>query len=62
MSTSDNTEISAIARTDPEVWRVFQAERERQHYTLELIASENHVSKAVLEAVGSIFTNKYAEG
>ncbi len=51
-----------LAACDSEVWSVFQAEHERQQYTLEMIASENHVSPAVLEAVGSIFTNKYAEG
>src|SRR5262249_45677742 len=53
---------SALARTDPDVWAILQRERERQHHTLELIASENHVSPAVLEAAGTIFTNKYAEG
>lgn len=53
---------SPIARQDPEVWKAFVAEDERQRNTLELIASENHVSPAVLQAAGSIFTNKYAEG
>jgi len=53
---------SVLEGADPEIWRAFQAEYERQAYTIELIASENHVSRAVLEAVGSIFTNKYAEG
>jgi glycine hydroxymethyltransferase len=53
---------SAIAQCDPEVSRIVAAEQLRQQETLELIASENHVSKAVLEAVGSVFTNKYAEG
>ena len=51
-----------IARQDPEVWESFVAEEQRQENTLELIASENHVSAAVLQAAGSIFTNKYAEG
>ncbi|RIK66589.1 MAG: serine hydroxymethyltransferase [Planctomycetota bacterium] len=51
-----------IADQDPEVWKAFVAEEERQANTLELIASENHVSAAVLAAAGSIFTNKYAEG
>ena len=59
MGRADN---SAIAKQDPEVWKAFIAEEERQRNTLELIASENHVSAAVLEAAGSIFTNKYAEG
>src|SRR5512136_1507128 len=51
-----------IARQDPDAFRILKAEGERQANTLELIASENHVSKAVLEAVGSVLTNKYAEG
>lgn len=51
-----------IAAQDPDVWKAFVAEEERQATTLELIASENHVSAAVLAAAGSIFTNKYAEG
>jgi glycine hydroxymethyltransferase len=54
--------VSEIASVDPEVWAAMQAEHDRQANTLELIASENHVSKAVMEAVGSDFTNKYAEG
>ena len=54
--------LSHIAKTDPEVWPIMQAEEERQQNTIELIASENHVSPAVREAVGSVFTNKYAEG
>lgn len=53
---------SPIARQDPEIWKAFVAEEDRQRNTLELIASENHVSPAVLQAAGSIFTNKYAEG
>ncbi len=56
------SETSYIAKTDPEVWPVMRAEEERQQNTIELIASENHVSPAVREAVGSVFTNKYAEG
>ncbi len=55
-------EPSYIAKTDPEIWPIMQAEEERQQNTIELIASENHVSPAVREAVGSVFTNKYAEG
>ncbi len=51
-----------IARQDPEIWKSFVAEQDRQRNTLELIASENHVSPAVLQAAGSVFTNKYAEG
>ncbi len=62
MQPSHSGPASALAQSDPEVWRVFQAEVDRQTHTLEMIASENHVSAAVLEATGSIFTNKYAEG
>src|SRR3954452_9791814 len=47
---------------DPEVARAIAHEENRQHDGLELIASENFVSEAVLEAAGSVFTNKYAEG
>jgi glycine hydroxymethyltransferase len=53
---------SALERVDPAVWASVQRETERQEYNLELIASENMVSEAVLEAQGSILTNKYAEG
>ncbi|HWL92601.1 MAG TPA: serine hydroxymethyltransferase [Phycisphaerae bacterium] len=60
MTHNDNN--SPIARQDPEVWKAFLAEEDRQQNTLELIASENHVSPAVLQAAGSVFTNKYAEG
>src|SRR5213596_575101 len=47
---------------DPQIADLIEKERQRQHDTLELIASENHVSSAVLEAAGSVLTNKYAEG
>jgi glycine hydroxymethyltransferase len=53
---------SALERTDPAVYAAIQRETERQQQNLELIASENVVSEAVLEAQGSILTNKYAEG
>src|SRR5713101_2239795 len=53
---------SELAQRDPEVYAAIQRETERQEYNLELIASENVVSEAVLEAQGSILTNKYAEG
>jgi glycine hydroxymethyltransferase len=53
---------SELARTDPEVYRAIQGELERQRFSLELIASENFCSRAVLEAQGSVLTNKYAEG
>src|SRR5215468_12143233 len=53
---------SELAQHDPEVYAAIQHETERQEYNLELIASENFVSEAVLEAQGSVLTNKYAEG
>ena len=51
-----------LDRIDPEVAASIRRETERQEYNLELIASENFVSEAVLEAQGSVLTNKYAEG
>jgi glycine hydroxymethyltransferase len=51
-----------IASVDPEVWAAMVAERERQIWKIELIASENYASRAVMEASGSWLTNKYAEG
>ncbi|HSP35033.1 MAG TPA: serine hydroxymethyltransferase [Thermoanaerobaculia bacterium] len=52
----------ALAEVDPQIADAIRTETERQNNTLELIASENHVSRAVLTAMGSVFTNKYAEG
>jgi glycine hydroxymethyltransferase len=52
----------SVAESDPELWDAMQAELRRQQSEIELIASENIVSRAVLEAAGSILTNKYAEG
>jgi glycine hydroxymethyltransferase len=52
----------SLAQADPEVSAALDHETLRQHEGLEMIASENFVSEAVLEAAGSIFTNKYAEG
>lgn len=52
----------SLAEVDPEIYDAIQHEVERQHSQLELIASENFTSEAVLEATGSVFTNKYAEG
>src|SRR3954462_8522258 len=51
-----------LSEVDPEVFAAIENEQRRQHEGLELIASENFVSEAVLEAAGSVFTNKYAEG
>src|ERR1039458_8635343 len=52
----------ALAAVDPTIANLIRQETDRQHFQLELIPSENFVSQAVLEAVGSVFTNKYAEG
>jgi len=54
--------MSILDQFDPEIAEAIRHETERQEYNLELIASENFVSEAVLEAQGSILTNKYAEG
>src|SRR5512145_2408177 len=54
--------MSTLKTVDPEIYEVIRRETERQAYGLELIASENFVSEAVLEATGSVLTNKYAEG
>ena len=54
--------MSSLAKTDPQISEIIQAECRRQADTLELIASENHVSGPVLEALGSVLTDKYAEG
>jgi len=51
-----------LAKVDPELWKAIEAENQRQEDHIELIASENYVSKAVMEAQGSQLTNKYAEG
>ena len=52
----------ALRDADPEIARLIELETERQSEGLELIASENFVSPAVMEAMGSTLTNKYAEG
>jgi Serine hydroxymethyltransferase len=52
----------SLADADPEIAAVLRDERQRQNNGLELIASENFVSRAVLEAAGSVLTNKYAGG
>ncbi|RNI14138.1 serine hydroxymethyltransferase [Methanohalophilus sp. RSK] len=54
--------MSYISETDPDIARALELEAERQDYKLNLIASENYTSRAVMEAQGSIMTNKYAEG
>ncbi|KHD88786.1 MAG: serine hydroxymethyltransferase [Bdellovibrio sp. ArHS] len=52
----------SLAQVDPEILAAINKESERQQYGLEMIASENYTSRAVMEAQGSILTNKYAEG
>jgi glycine hydroxymethyltransferase len=54
--------MSALQESDPDIWQAIQREQVRQKDGLELIASENYTSAAVLEAVGTVLTNKYAEG
>jgi glycine hydroxymethyltransferase len=63
VSTIDqNTAASVLQQSDPEIWGSLQKESKRQAEGLELIASENYTSAAVMEAAGTILTNKYAEG
>ena len=54
--------MSSLKHVDPEVYQALEREKKRQSEGMELIPSENYVSEAVLEAMGSIFTNKYSEG
>src|SRR3974377_418724 len=60
--TSRDRMARPLAEADPEVYDAIQGEIARQHSQLELIASENFTSEAILEAAASVFTNKYAEG
>ncbi len=62
MSATEGFFTSTLAETDPEIFSAIEKELGRQRHEIELIASENIVSRAVLEAQGSIMTNKYAEG
>src|SRR5467141_4352136 len=54
--------MNVIKQADPEVWQAIESERRRQQQGLEMIASENYTSPAVMAAQGSVLTNKYAEG
>ena len=54
--------MNFLEQDDPEVWSAIAAEQVRQQEGLEMIASENFTSPAVMQAVGSVLTNKYAEG
>ena len=51
-----------LSKVDPELWSTIEEENQRQEEHIELIASENYVSHAVMAAQGSLLTNKYAEG
>src|SRR5437762_2989351 len=62
MSTTATLSSRTLADVDPDIARAIANEATRQSSGLELIASENFVSNAILEATGSVFTNKYAEG
>ena len=57
-----NRSTSTVANFDPEIWAAVHAENRRQEAHIELIASENYCSPAVMEAQGTQLTNKYAEG
>jgi glycine hydroxymethyltransferase len=67
---SDQSQVEAgprplnrpLSKVDPQIWQAIKDEERRQREKIELIASENYVSRAVLEAQGSVLTNKYAEG
>jgi glycine hydroxymethyltransferase len=54
--------MSSLRQVDPEIFKALESEIKRQRETIDLIASENYASKAVMEAQGSVFSNKYAEG
>ena len=58
----NQTKFDVLKQQDPEIWAHMQNELTRQQNTIELIASENIVSEAVMEAMGTVMTNKYAEG
>ena len=62
MSNHSHSFSASLSEADPEIASVLELELSRQRHTLEMIASENFVSRAILEAQGSVLTNKYAEG
>ena len=62
ISPASGLALESIAEVDPVLWEAMLGERRRQHDKIELIASENYISAAVMEAQGSWLTNKYAEG
>ena len=55
-------QMKNLKKFDPEIYKAVKGELQRQKNGVELIASENYVSEAVLETLGSVFTNKYSEG
>jgi len=61
-SKREHPNITAVQKSDPDVWQAICCEARRQQSHIELIAAENHASRAVLEAQGSVLTDKYAEG
>lgn len=62
MTAQNTAQYDVIAKSDPQVAEIIRLEQQRQDETLELIASENHTSPAVMAATGSCMTNKYCEG
>ena len=58
----EKNKLATLTEFDPEIAAAIQGEADRESFTLEMIASENFVSKQVMEAQGSVMTNKYAEG
>ena len=54
--------MEALSKSDPEIFRLIREEEQYQRDSVRLIPSENYVSQAVLEASGSVLTNKYSEG
>lgn len=62
MKTIEQRDLAHVKEQDAEIFQAIEAERKRQQDNIELIASENFVSEAVMEAQGSVLTNKYAEG
>ncbi|NLL58590.1 MAG: serine hydroxymethyltransferase, partial [Firmicutes bacterium] len=62
MTVEKESSKSILYQIDPDIARAMEEEKRRQQETVVLIASENYVSRGVLEAQGSILTNKYAEG
>lgn len=59
---TQTNQMTVLPTQDPELWAAIESESVRQHAGLEMIASENYTSLAIMEAVGSVLTNKYAEG